>query len=129
MYGAIIYNKAPIMMRQLELLVGEEKFREGMQEYLVNYSFENATWPDLIRILDQKSDWNLTEWSEVWVNTPGRPHFSMETNNDGQYQIVQEDPLGDDRTWPQTFTVLEYTGTDSVHHSLTIDDKKNSFQL
>ncbi len=34
MYGAIIYNKAPIMMRQLELMIGEELFREGMREYL-----------------------------------------------------------------------------------------------
>ncbi len=28
MYGPIIYNKAPIMMRQLELLTGEENFKK-----------------------------------------------------------------------------------------------------
>ena len=28
MYGAIIYNKAPIMMRQLEMLIGEDLFRD-----------------------------------------------------------------------------------------------------
>lgn len=29
MYEYIIYNKAPIMMRQLELLIGEDNFRKG----------------------------------------------------------------------------------------------------
>ena len=54
MYGAIIYNKAPIMMRKLEKVIGEELFREGIQEYLESYAFDNATWPALIEILDAK---------------------------------------------------------------------------
>lgn len=75
MYGAIIYNKAPIMMRELELKTGEAGFRGGMQEYLVTYSFANATWPDLIEILDQKTDADLATWSDEWVNKPGRREF------------------------------------------------------
>ncbi len=34
LYGAIIYQKAPIVMRQLELLVGADAFRDGLREYL-----------------------------------------------------------------------------------------------
>ena len=34
LYGAIIYQKAPIVMRQLELLVGEDMFRDGLRDYL-----------------------------------------------------------------------------------------------
>ncbi|MGI9263266.1 MAG: M1 family metallopeptidase, partial [Woeseiaceae bacterium] len=72
MYGAIIYNKAPIMMRKLEKMIGEDIFREGLQEYLSTYAFDNATWPALIEILDAKSDEDLATWSADWVNTPGR---------------------------------------------------------
>ena len=72
MYGAIIYNKAPIMMRKLEKMMGEGLFREGMQEYLSSYAFDNATWPALIQILDAKTDEDLASWSQDWVNTPGR---------------------------------------------------------
>jgi aminopeptidase N len=75
LYGNIIYNKAPIMMRQLETLIGELDFQSGMQEYLATYAFDNATWPDLIAILDQKTEEDLAAWSQVWVNTAGRPHF------------------------------------------------------
>lgn len=39
LYGPIIYQKAPIVMRQLEAIVGEEEFREGIREYLGRYSF------------------------------------------------------------------------------------------
>ena len=72
MYGAIIYNKAPIMMRQLEMLTGEAAFREGMQEYLQTYAYGNASWPGLIDILDRRADADLRAWSDDWVNAPGR---------------------------------------------------------
>ena len=60
------------MMRKLEKLIGEDLFREGMQEYLQTYSFGNATWPALVDILDGKSDEDLHAWSQAWVNSPGR---------------------------------------------------------
>ena len=104
MYGAIIYNKAPIMMRQLELLVGEEIFQQGMQEYLSTFAFDNATWPDLVEILDRKTEEDLNTWSEVWVNTPGRPHFDFRLEND-DLVIEQIDPFGKNRVWPQLFEV------------------------
>jgi aminopeptidase N len=100
MYGGIIYNKAPIMMRQLEMLVGEEQFREGMQEYLKTYAFKNATWPNLVNILNRKTKTDLIEWSDVWVNTSGRPTFSVENE-----ELVQADPSGMNRVWYQTFNV------------------------
>ncbi|MFP8489299.1 M1 family metallopeptidase [Gracilimonas sp. Q87] len=121
MYGAIIYNKAPIMMRQLELLVGEEPFKEGMQEYLSTYSFDNAKWPDLIKILDQQTDQDLIAWSDVWVSTPGRPHFSVEFKEDDlpgreplRYDIlVQTDPAGKERVWSQQVGIWTISPQDS----------------
>ena len=102
LYGGIIYNKAPIMMRQLEFLLGEDLFRDGLREYLATFANANATWPDLIDILDARSDQDLKTWSEVWVNTAGRPHFRL--SDDGQ-ELVQEDPAGKGRIWPQRLTL------------------------
>jgi aminopeptidase N len=104
LYGGIIYNKAPIMMKQLELLIGEEAFRSGMREYLSTYAGRNATWPNLIEILDKRSDQDLKAWSEVWVNTPGRPHFEMNEAGNG---LIQIDPLGQGRIWDQQFDSIE----------------------
>ena len=55
LYGNIIYHKAPIMMRQLERLMGLDAFQQGLQEYLKTYAHGNATWPDLIKILDART--------------------------------------------------------------------------
>ncbi|SHM00866.1 M1 family aminopeptidase [Hymenobacter psychrotolerans] len=109
LYGNIIYHKAPIMMRQLELLMGEEPFRQGLQEYLRKYAYGNATWPDLIAILDARTPADLQAWNQVWVNQPGRPVFSYRRGgHDGQtiLEITQQAEDGSARLWPQEFTVL-----------------------
>lgn len=105
MYGAIIYNKAPIMMRQLETLLGADTFRDGMREYLATFAGRNAAWPDLIAILDARSPQDLKAWSEVWVNTPGRPSFQLEQTDTASKRLRQYDPSGRGRFWPQQFAL------------------------
>ncbi len=78
LYGAIIYQKAPIVMRQLEMIVGEDSFREGLRDYLKSHSFGNATWPDLIRVLDARTSEDLVAWSRAWVDEAGRPTIATE---------------------------------------------------
>jgi aminopeptidase N len=73
LYGAIIYQKAPVIMRHLESLMGAEAFRDGLREYLKRYAMGNATWSDLIAILDTRTDVDLAAWSRIWVEEPGRP--------------------------------------------------------
>lgn len=113
MYGAIIYNKAPIMMRQLEMMIGESQFRDGMREYLSQHAFANATWPALVEILDRKSEEDLLAWSDVWVNQPGRPVFALEYDQDAvngsQYTITQTDRAEIGRVWPQQFELMSTT--------------------
>src|SRR5471030_1325445 len=44
LYTNIIYLKAPVAMRHLESLLGEENFRDGLREYLRAHAYANATW-------------------------------------------------------------------------------------
>jgi aminopeptidase N len=73
LYGAIIYEKAPIVMRQLERILGPQNLQEGLQIYLKQFAFGNATWQDLIQILDAGTDLDLRAWSHAWVEEAGRP--------------------------------------------------------
>lgn len=131
MYGAIIYNKAPIMMRQLEMMVGEELFREGMREYLEQHAFANATWPDLVSILDDKTEEDLLGWSEIWVNTPGRPEMTAEFDDaTGRSTLHQNDPAGQDRVWPQIFSVASWReGARGDDFSLASRSSKTAFEM
>ena len=120
LYGAIIYQKAPIVMRHLEHLMGEEVFRDGLREYLKSHSFGNATWSDLIALLDRRTPIDLVEWSRVWVEEPGRPAIQTELEvRDGriagltfrqrpEHRSLQSQPS----TWPQQLRiVLGYPGS------------------
>ncbi|MCC8426513.1 M1 family aminopeptidase [Mucilaginibacter sp. UR6-11] len=109
LYGNIIYHKAPVMMRQLEKLMGKENFQKGIREYLKKYAYGNATWDDLIAILSKYSKTNLYTWNKVWVNQPGRPVFNYAVNYKGNkinsFTINQRPEAGANRIWPQMFTV------------------------
>jgi len=105
MYGSIIYHKAPIMMRQLELLMGKDAFRAGVQEYLRRYRYGNANWDDLIAILAKHTSADLVSWNKVWVNRPGRPVFDYEYNNK-QLIISQSPEFGTGAVWPQQYNAL-----------------------
>jgi aminopeptidase N len=114
LYGAIIYQKAPIVMRHLELRVGEETFRGGVRTYLDRFRFGNAEWHDLIVVLDPLVPEDLDAWSDVWVESAGRPTVTTALALDGERRIAslewrQSDPDDGGRLWPQQLSpVLVY---------------------
>jgi aminopeptidase N len=112
LYGNIIYHKAPIMMRQLERLMGKEKFQQGVREYLKQFANSNASWPDLIAILDKHADADLQQWNKVWVNETGRPviDYTIENkaNKISRFRIKQAPEYGAERLWPQFFELTLY---------------------
>ena len=107
LYGAIIYDKAPIVMRQLEMIAGEEGFRDGMREYLKKYSFANATWTDLIAILDRHAPRaQLAAWSRDWVDTRGRPSLrTVLTAANGKIQSLAIENSRTTHAWPQRLEI------------------------
>lgn len=131
MYGNIIYHKAPIMMRQMELLMGKDNFQKGVKEYLHKYSYSNATWNNLVQILAKYSKYDLLSWNKVWVNQPGRPVFdytiSYKEDKIDKLNITQRPETGTARIWPQAFAVtLVYA--DSVH-TIHVNMNTASMQL
>ncbi len=109
LYGPIIYQKAPIVMRQLEQILGAEALRDGLREYLTRFAFSNATWVDLIEILDRRTDEDLAAWSRVWVSEPGRPTIATNLQTEGgkisHLSFSQSDPRGRPLLWNQRLQV------------------------
>jgi aminopeptidase N len=110
LYGAIIYQKAPIVMRQLELLIGAEAMQAGLREYLAAHAYGNATWPDLIRVLDAKTPADLEAWSRAWVEEPGRPTIDVELSvargRIRELALEASDPRRRDLVWPEMLNVI-----------------------
>ncbi|APG66267.1 peptidase M1 [Tenacibaculum todarodis] len=129
LYGRIIYNKAPIMMRQLEYLLGEEAFKNGIQEYIKTYANSNADWGELVSILDENSSKDIKNWSDVWVNSSGRPVFSEEIQLDENekvtsFAIHQKAEDGSDKIWPQSFKIQLVYGDEVNEVNVSISEGK-----
>ncbi|MCF0056402.1 M1 family aminopeptidase [Dyadobacter sp. CY356] len=127
LYGGIIYQKAPIVMRQLEKKIGEGLMRESLQEYLKTFSFSNAKWDDLIKIIDKKSPEDIATWSNVWVKTAGMPEYEFVGDKD-EILIKQKNDSLSDRIWQQPVVTfwkeLFAQGSVMVH----IDNKPQSIR-
>ena len=106
LYGNIIYDKAPIMMRMMEKLMSPQALRTGLQRYLRQFAYANATWDDLIAILDSVAPQaNLPQFSEAWVKQKGLPTITMEVDSANNLVVRQADPYGRGLVWQQEFTV------------------------
>ena len=91
-------QKAPIVMRQLELLVGRDSLRDGLREYLRGHAYANASWSELIALLDGRTPEDLAAWSRAWVDEPGRPTITSDVKIDAglvtSLAVSQSDPRG-----------------------------------
>lgn len=110
LYGAIIYNKAPIMMRQLEASMGKEAFQKGIEKYITKYANDNADWNNLVEILDAETPLDMQKWSEVWVNKSGRAIFKNKIeyeakNRIKKFEISQQAEDKSTNIWPQIFEI------------------------
>jgi aminopeptidase N len=129
LYGAIIYDKAPIVMRQLERILGAGRLQQGLQAYLKKYEFGNATWLDLVKILNDYSKTDVIAWSHAWVEEDGRP--LIQTKIDARrVTFVQSDPQrGRSLRWPQEMEVLTGTPFAVTTIPVEVQNERTEFEL
>ena len=104
-YGAIVYNKAPAVLRELHERIGATAFRDGVRLFLDQHQYSNAQWQDLVASLEQASGRDLAKWSESWILTAGMPRVrahwaSNETASISEFELHQEGIQDPDATWP-----------------------------
>jgi aminopeptidase N len=82
-YGAIVYNKAPSVLKQLNYLVGDDAFRAGVGAFLGRHAYANATWRDLLAAIGTAAGRDLTAWGEQYILRPGLPVLETARDADG----------------------------------------------
>ena len=99
-YNNIIYNKAPVMMRKLAAMMGEDAFKAGIREYLAEFKYGNATWDDLIAILAKHTDEDVAGFSRTWVDQPYWPEYQALNCSDAEdserYGLIRLNPAQTD---------------------------------
>ena len=127
-YGAIVYSKAPGLLRQLAFILGDEHFRDGLRIYLKEHQYGNAEWNDLVKAFERASGRSLTEWANAWIRKRGMPQVDVSWSCDKGYwperpmgkltelRLSQHDVLSEGGIWPiATQILLSYKDAPPLH--------------
>jgi aminopeptidase N len=129
-YGAIVYSKAPGVMRQLSYVIGEKKFQEGLQSYLRDHAYSNAEWSDLVKAFEKASGKPLDKWADAYIRRRGMPQVDVQWSctpqgRIGQFSLAQHDVLNEGGVWPiSTEVLLSYPRTAPVKVRAQLDGAK-----
>ncbi|MEO7101747.1 MAG: M1 family aminopeptidase [Gemmatimonadaceae bacterium] len=135
-YGAIVYNKAPGVIKQLNFLVGDTAFRDGLHDYLVRHAFGNATWQDLLTSVGNAAKQPLKKWGEAYILRPGMPvidqHVTLSDDSLVSMSLAQHpaQKLSGPGPWPiRTQVLVRYPDgrTDHMLVNLTSDSTVAKF--
>lgn len=120
-YGAIVYNKAPSVLKQLNYLVGEEGFKKGVREFLSTHAYANATWQDLLGSIGKASNQSLDAFGANFMVRLGlpivEPRIEVANGKITRLDLVQraaQPSLSGKGPWPmRTRVLLAYDGAPS----------------
>ena len=121
-YGAIVYNKAPGVLKQLDYLVGDAAFRSGVHDFLVAHPYGNATWRDLLASIARAAGQSLDAWGKQYILRPGMPIVEQQLEVSGgtiqRLRLVQhpaQPGLSGPGPWPiRTQVAIVRRGTPPV---------------
>jgi aminopeptidase N len=127
-YGAIVYSKAPAVLKQLAFVLGPDKFRDGLRLYLKAHAYGNAEWGDLIGAFERVSGKPLENWAEMWIRHRGMPQvdlsWSCEVSRLSQLSLSQHDVLGSEGVWPLAMEIgLNYASRQPVLMRVDLNGK------
>ena len=111
-YGPIVYNKAPSVLKQLNYLVGERAFRKGVQGFLTQHAYANATWRDLLGAIAVPAHRSLDNFGRQFMLRPGMPEveqqLAVKSGRIASLALVQRpvQPLSGPGAWPMRTQVL-----------------------
>ena len=95
-FDAITYNKGACVLRQLVAYVSQDTFLRGVQRYVKQRQYSNASLADFLADIEAGSGRDLKAWSKLWLETAGlntlRPVATSQSETIGSLAIKQEAP-------------------------------------
>jgi aminopeptidase N len=125
-YGAIVYQKAPAVLKQLDYFVGNEAFRNGLRIYLKDHAYANAEWADLVHAFEQASSQlgqhkDVQSWAESWITHRGMPevtvNYACNSGKISEFTINQRDVLNEGHFWPMANEILLISSAESKNET------------
>ncbi len=71
--GAIVYAKGACLMHMLQNYVGDQAFRNGLQQYFKTHAYKNTEAHDLWNAIAKASGQPVDQLMTTWLSQPGYP--------------------------------------------------------
>jgi aminopeptidase N len=133
-YGAIVYNKAPSVLKQLNYLVGDSAFQLGVQKFLAEHAYANATWQDLLASIGGAAHRGLGSWGRQWMLRPGMPEVTTRlVVKNGQLESVQlvqrpmQPSVSGQGSWPLKTKVFAMYTVDACPDCMGVRDSGGAY--
>jgi cytosol alanyl aminopeptidase len=135
-FDDITYEKGAAVIEMFERWIGEAKFREGIQLYLKQHAWGNATASDFEAAMSFVAGKNVAPAFNSFLDQPGVPEVSVALKCDGQPSLAVAQkrslPLGS-QAQPQTWQIpicIAFEADGSVHHQCSLlSDAKDEIAL
>lgn len=89
-YGVAAYTKGSVFLAQLEEIIGEKAFRQGLLRYFNTWKFKHPNDNDFIRIMEKQSELELDWYKEYMVYTTHTIDYGIDSVSevDGKTSII-----------------------------------------
>ncbi len=87
-FDGITYQKGMFFIRMLEDYLGEEKFQQGLRQYMKRHAFGNTTTADLWAEMAEASQQDVARFAAGWTEQPGLPVILASTTQVGREKSV-----------------------------------------
>jgi alanyl aminopeptidase len=127
-FDGITYQKGASVIGMFESWMGPEDFRKGVQSYMKQYAFRNASAPDFLDSLSSASKKNVTQAFSTFLNQAGVPLVSVALDckqGEAKLHVTQQRfvPLGSDGSADQVWSIpmcVRYGAGDSGESECTL---------
>ncbi|MCL1138682.1 aminopeptidase N [Shewanella pneumatophori] len=123
---AITYSKGAASLKQLNHLVSEKVFQQGINHYLTKYRYQNAELADFISSLEQASKRDLSQWSQDWLYRAGvntiEAEFSCSNGRIDRFTLKQSatNPEHNTLREQKVLVGLFTNGRRQLHHNISM---------
>ena len=126
-YNKIIYNKAAVVMAMIVRAMGKENFQRGIQSYMRKFPYGNASWANLLTLLQAQTSVNLSALTDTWINVKGFPVITAELSPNA-VTFRQRDVVGNGNLWPLRFSfcLLDRKNGEVEEYSVTFASGQDS---
>jgi puromycin-sensitive aminopeptidase len=90
MFDVLTYQKGGALLRMLEQYLGEDRFREGVGQYLRTHSYSNTETNDLWDAIEISSGDPVRRMMDSWIWQPGYPLVSATLTSAGAAVALEQ---------------------------------------